>query len=131
MNCRGSEASQRVYSSENESPRQNEKFVYCTDVVAALLVHHRGLLRVTKMRTLRMAMRRSLKEVIARMVSWARFSRGRTASSHQHQAGPSGLAYRGTRCYLSELLIVTFLLDKILTLLFNSLLLITMQIQGL
>lgn len=55
---------------------------------------HRGLLRVTKMRTLRMAIRRSLREVMARMVSWARFSNGRTASSHQHQAGPQGLACR-------------------------------------
>lgn len=56
--------------------------------------NHRGLRRVTKMRTLRMAMRRSLREVMARMVSWARFSNGRTASSHQHQAGPLGLACR-------------------------------------
>lgn len=58
---------------------------------------HRGRLRVTKMSTLRMAMRRSLSEVIARMVSWARFSNGRTARSHQHQAGPLGVACRRTR----------------------------------
>lgn len=56
--------------------------------------HHRGLLRVTNMRTLRMATSRSLREVMARMVSWARFSSGSTARSHQHQAGPLGLACR-------------------------------------
>lgn len=69
---------------------------------------HRSLLRVTKMRTLRMAMRRSLREVIARMVSWARFSNGRTASSHQHHAGPLGLACRREKVYTVRLISVYY-----------------------
>lgn len=69
----------------------------CQSGSSKQLLHHRGLLRVTKMRTLRMAMRRSLREVMARIVSWARFSKGRTASSHQDQAGPLGLACSTTK----------------------------------
>ena len=57
---------------------------------------HRGFFLVTKIRTRRMATSRSLREVMARMVSWARLSRGRTARSHQYQAGPLGKACRNT-----------------------------------
>ena len=49
-----------------------------------------------KSSTLRMPLRRSLREVSARKGSWARPSRGRTASSHQHQDGPLGLACKET-----------------------------------
>lgn len=66
------------------------------------LGNHRGLLRVTKMRTLRMAMRRSLSEAMERIVSWARFSSGRTASSHQPQAGPLELPCRGEKVIMSD-----------------------------
>lgn len=84
----------------------NHTFLKCIDAPAAPspplppcpgeMPDHRGLLRVTKMRTRRIAMRRSLNDVMARMVSWALLSSGRTASSHQHQAGPLGLACRDT-----------------------------------
>lgn len=50
-----------------------------------------GLLRVTNINTRLMAIRRSLREVIANIASWALFSRGNTAKSHQYQAGPLGL----------------------------------------
>lgn len=50
-----------------------------------------GLLRVTNINTRLMAIRRSLREVIANIASWALFSRGNTANSHQYQAGPLGL----------------------------------------
>lgn len=58
---------------------------------------HRGLLCDMKSRTLRMPLRRSFREVRARNGSWARPSKGRTASSHQHQEGPLGLACRDNR----------------------------------
>lgn len=58
---------------------------------------HRGRFLVTKMSTRRMARSRSFSEVMARMVSWALFSRGSTASSHQHHAGPLGLPWKHRR----------------------------------
>lgn len=40
-----------------------------------------------------MATSLSLRVFMARMVSWALFSNGNTANSHQHQAGPLGFAW--------------------------------------
>lgn len=54
-----------------------------------------GLLRVTNINTRLMAIRRSFSEVIANIASWALFSRGNTAKSHQYQAGPLGLLCKG------------------------------------
>jgi len=39
-----------------------------------------------------MPFKRSLRDFMARKGSWALFSSGRTARTHQHQAGPLGLA---------------------------------------
>lgn len=58
---------------------------------------HRSLLCDMKSRTLRMPLRRSFREVRARNGSWARPSKGRTATNHQHQEGPLGLACRDKR----------------------------------
>lgn len=55
-----------------------------------------GLLRVTNINTRLMAIRRSLREVIANIASWALFSRGNTAKSHQYHAGPLGLLCKRT-----------------------------------
>lgn len=53
---------------------------------------HRLLFCDMKSSTLRMPLRRSLRDVRARNGSWARPSKGRTASNHQHHEGPLGLA---------------------------------------
>lgn len=55
---------------------------------------HRGRFLVTKISTRRMARRRSFSDVMARMVSWALFSKGSTAKSHQHHAGPLGFPWK-------------------------------------
>lgn len=85
-----------------QKSEQFQSVLFTRHISAEALDDHRGRLRVTKMSTRRMAMRRSLSEVMARMVSWARFSNGRTARSHQHQAGPLGLACRRTRTQVQE-----------------------------
>lgn len=54
----------------------------------------RDLARDMKVRIRRIASKRSFRDVMARKGSWALLSRGRTASTHQHQEGPLGLAWK-------------------------------------
>lgn len=74
-----------------------EKTVTMTTVRIEEGQGHRGRFLVTKMSTRRMARSRSFSDVIAKMVSWALFSRGSTAKSHQHHAGPLGFPWKHRR----------------------------------
>lgn len=56
--------------------------------------HRCLLLWAMKSSTLRIPLRRSFREVMARNGSWARPSNGRTANNHQHHDGPLGLGWR-------------------------------------
>lgn len=70
--------------------KKEEQQVNCCFRVSR--ARHRLLFCDMKSSTLRMPLRRFLRDVRARNGSWARPSKGRTASNHQHHEGPLGLA---------------------------------------